>query len=682
MHRKVYSTIMLAVFLWVISFGIINTGAYAQNSCNDIQEHWAQAQIEALIDQDIVNGYPDHSFKPDKTVNRAEFITMINQAFGFEQTAVINYSDVKDDEWFAVQIARAKAAEYISGYEDGTMRPTNEISRQEVAVIIKRIMDFNCSGNQSKLSVFRDVASIQDWSSQAVDCLLENNIIKGYPDNTFRPGGKLTRAEAAVILSRVIDSRPKTILDQAGTYGPETGINTISGDVDIVCADIVLENTTIEGNLTIAKSVGSGNVTLKNVTVKGKTYVKGGGEHSIVLINFNGAKMEINVPDGHTVRLVAKGDTIVAELTVKTSTTLEESQLKGEGFSDVILDESLPKGANIELKGDFGNVSSNAEDLNLEIGKGSQVDNLELNASAKITGKGKILTADINSDDIEMEQKPDKVKIESGLTATVAGKTVKGTSGGGGGGGGGGGSITEEQIQVTAIKVFVEGGSRDALGQTADFTEVNNNVLVTEAQVTASPSGADLVIEDIIAKGEEWLNKSVSTSLPSSGKVNTRSLLGDLDTGDVGVSLGSLRRVFGPDEIVVKGHLEKEGYRDSSQITVTIKLGPDVGEQVNSISNQWVNVVKNGTKINVSIKPGKENATLADIGEAKLLSILTGGSSWPENVTVSGKTYENISDVKLNRLLNSIKLGDLVGKDITFQLASGDPIFTVEVKKS
>ena len=98
--------------------------------------------------------------------------------------------------------------------------------------------------------------------------------MSGYPDNTFRPDMNLTRAEAVVILRNavVIDDGlatvGDTVFDKAGVYGSSLETETIEGNVIIKEAGITLQNTIVNGNLTIAKEVGNGDVTLKSVIIK------------------------------------------------------------------------------------------------------------------------------------------------------------------------------------------------------------------------------------------------------------------------------------------------------------------------------------------------------------------------------------------------------------------------------
>lgn len=75
--------------------------AFAQPS--DIKGHWAEKQINDWVNKDLAKGYPGGTFKPDNSITRAEFITLVNRAFGFTEKAQVSFSDVSSKDWFYVK---------------------------------------------------------------------------------------------------------------------------------------------------------------------------------------------------------------------------------------------------------------------------------------------------------------------------------------------------------------------------------------------------------------------------------------------------------------------------------------------------------------------------------------------------------------------------------------------------
>jgi len=192
-YRKV-SIVTLLLFAMVM---IMPMGALAAGTFNDTAGHWAEDQINTAVEKGYASGYPDGSFKPDQNISLAEFMVLVNKVFGLTQTTEISFSDVEAGAWYEEAVGIAKASGYISGYPDGTMRPDDPITREEAASIIMRLKNLTTEG--SAADQFSD-AEIMTWSKGAIGAVAEAGIMKGYPDNSFKPQNYITRAEAIVAL--------------------------------------------------------------------------------------------------------------------------------------------------------------------------------------------------------------------------------------------------------------------------------------------------------------------------------------------------------------------------------------------------------------------------------------------------------------------------------------------------
>src|SRR5665647_1389412 len=354
---------MLAIFLCTIAFGTTTPSIYASSKSTDINGHWAQSQIENLTAQNIISGYPDGTFKPDKTITRAEFATVLVKAFKLEIKTGKVFNDTAN-HWAKDYIATANAFGIANGYNNAIFGPNDAIRREQMAVMIVKAAGLEPLATGK---VFSDDSKISAWAKNAVSIASGNNLISGYPDNTFKPQGSATRAEAAVVLNNSIVIKATTF-DKAGTYGPATGTNTIEGDVVISVSGVILQNTTITGNLLLAAGIGDGDVTLKNVTVKGNTTVNGGGSHSVVLDNCTLPNITVS-KDG--VRIVASGSTTVSEVTLESGATLEEVNTTGLGFETVTISPVVPANASISLSGSFDTVNVNAADVSVAVESGT-----------------------------------------------------------------------------------------------------------------------------------------------------------------------------------------------------------------------------------------------------------------------------------------------------------------------
>lgn len=294
----------------------------------DLQGHWAQETLERWVERGLIQGYGDGTFRPSETITRAEFVALVNRAFGFTAEQPADFSDVPADDWFARDVMRAVAAGYVLGYEDGTFRPNDAISRQEVAVILARLLRLEDAAEAA--SAFSDAAEIAFRG--AVGAALLTGLIMGYPDGTFGPLRAVTRAEAVVLLDRALALAPAPqetasdgvphAIDKAGIYGPDSGVEVVDGDVTILAPEVTLRNVVITGDLTGAESVGDGDVYLFNVTVRGTTFVRGGGANSVHVADSALSTLVIERTDGR-VRVVIGGHTVVEQTAVGSPAVLE-----------------------------------------------------------------------------------------------------------------------------------------------------------------------------------------------------------------------------------------------------------------------------------------------------------------------------------------------------------------------
>lgn len=202
--------------------------APAGSAASDYETHWAKEAILSAMASGIVQGYPDGSFKPNNAITRAEFFVMVNNAFKFTATSPVTFSDVSADAWYAPHVARAQAAGYITGYPDGTIRPGNNITRQEAAAIIFNLKKL--VADESVIASFADASLFPAWSKGPVGAVVKAGIMKGYPDNTFKPAGLITRAESVMVVQNSQAAQPMmiSIAGIPGVTAPATGSTPVA----------------------------------------------------------------------------------------------------------------------------------------------------------------------------------------------------------------------------------------------------------------------------------------------------------------------------------------------------------------------------------------------------------------------------------------------------------------------
>ncbi|NDO45642.1 S-layer homology domain-containing protein [Clostridium sp. MD294] len=178
---------------------------------SDVLGHWAEATITKWQNEGRVGGYEDGTFRPDRTITRAEFVRLLNSAAptAFTSTTLIQFNDVKESDWYYADVVKAVRGNVASGFEDGTFRPNETITRMQAAVFI-----YNAKGltpNEAGADVFTDAASMPSWAKGAVGAAVSAGYMSGYTDGSFGGNKGMTRAEAVSTLDRVLGNRGTNI---------------------------------------------------------------------------------------------------------------------------------------------------------------------------------------------------------------------------------------------------------------------------------------------------------------------------------------------------------------------------------------------------------------------------------------------------------------------------------------
>lgn len=167
---------------------------------NDIEGHWAQAKIKSLQEKGMITGYSDNTFRPDKTITRAEFLAMIVKAFKLTGTEGTAFSDTVN-HWAKDVISIAVHNGIASGYDKNSFGPDDPITREQMAVIIALVKNLNNNGSGK---AFTDADLISAWAKVSVDTVTASGLMTGYQDNTFDPKKSATRAEAVVVICNLV----------------------------------------------------------------------------------------------------------------------------------------------------------------------------------------------------------------------------------------------------------------------------------------------------------------------------------------------------------------------------------------------------------------------------------------------------------------------------------------------
>jgi len=182
-----------------------NSEAPALPQLKDISESWAKAAIERAISLNLINGYTDGTFKPNQTINRAEFTAIIARALKLDAPkGELTFADADAIQgWAKDAIQGAVEAGIVTGFTDHTFRPSAGITRVEMAVML--VKGLGLEQEESAALTFKDASDVPAWAQKYVAIAVKHGLIQGNTDGTFKPNQAATRAEATVIALRALD---------------------------------------------------------------------------------------------------------------------------------------------------------------------------------------------------------------------------------------------------------------------------------------------------------------------------------------------------------------------------------------------------------------------------------------------------------------------------------------------
>ncbi|WP_228551214.1 5'-nucleotidase C-terminal domain-containing protein [Paenibacillus sp. B01] len=173
----------------------------------DMHGHWAAAAVQELAGKRIVAGKTASAFAPGDAVTRAEFAVLLARTLGLTAGSAASFTDIAAGAWYADGIAAAAEAGLIGGYEDGSFRPQQRITRQEMAVMTLRAVQLagrQASAPQAEAVAFADSGRIASWAQAAAAELSRYGLIQGDDQGRFQPLAGATRAESAALLQRLL----------------------------------------------------------------------------------------------------------------------------------------------------------------------------------------------------------------------------------------------------------------------------------------------------------------------------------------------------------------------------------------------------------------------------------------------------------------------------------------------
>lgn len=371
-------TAMVITMMPVFSFGAVANIPDFRDMPND----WSTDALQKAVSNGLISGFDEYGLKyikPNDNLTRAQMATIVNRAFGADKLAALSWvNDVPADEWFAPEMA--KAVKMGAFKLDTYMRPNDPITRQEAFTVLARALKVTDKDNGYSLYDFTDGSKVADFARDSVCAMIDGKYVAG-SNGYLYPASNMTRAEFAKVMDNLIK-------DYCNNTGEVYSVSSLTGNLMINAPGVTIKNAIIKGDLIIGDGVGTGNVTLDNVDVTGRTIIRGGGLNTVrIKSNCDIPSITIAKVDGN-IRVLVDSGGIVDLVNID------------DGDDDVI------------LEGDFGTVNVN-QGLPVYF-VGAEVDLVQVT-----------VTATINVDKDSVIDRMNVVKTATGTKAVNYGTITK-----------------------------------------------------------------------------------------------------------------------------------------------------------------------------------------------------------------------------------------------------------------
>lgn len=173
-----------------------------------VQGQWYYNNVMLACQLDLMKGMGDGTFQPEVALTRAQLVQILANYEGvtdLDRNVTTGFPDVPSGKWYSGIIAWAVQQGYVQGFDDGTFRPDEPVTREQMCTILARFLKakgFTASGSEK---AFSDYADLHNYARENVSFCTALGLIQGMPDGTFLPQAETTRAQAATVLLRMVD---------------------------------------------------------------------------------------------------------------------------------------------------------------------------------------------------------------------------------------------------------------------------------------------------------------------------------------------------------------------------------------------------------------------------------------------------------------------------------------------
>lgn len=179
---------------------------------SDVAKHWAKSAVNDMGSRMVIDGTGGGKFTPNRDITRAEFAAILVRGLGLKpENGPTAFSDVKASDWYSGVINTAYAYQLIDGFQDGTFRPQDKITREQAMLILSKAMvltgladTLSAKSADAVLHPFGDAAKVAKWAQNGVSSSVDAGIVTGRSADTLAPKANMTRAEVAAIVQRLL----------------------------------------------------------------------------------------------------------------------------------------------------------------------------------------------------------------------------------------------------------------------------------------------------------------------------------------------------------------------------------------------------------------------------------------------------------------------------------------------
>ncbi|MCD1146763.1 5'-nucleotidase C-terminal domain-containing protein [Peptoniphilus sp. KCTC 25270] len=180
----------------------------------DIKGHWAESVILDVVEKGYFKGMTETTFEPNTKISRGMLVTTLARLEGEDKAQADAkkdaFKDVPANEWYSNAVDWAVKHELIKGYDDGSFKPNQEVTREEMATILGRFISYKKYAIPAiQPEDFADQKDISEWAAGYITAVRVIGIMEGRDDNTFDPKGHATRAELAKVIFELAEIEDK-----------------------------------------------------------------------------------------------------------------------------------------------------------------------------------------------------------------------------------------------------------------------------------------------------------------------------------------------------------------------------------------------------------------------------------------------------------------------------------------